>query len=176
MPVVRTRQEAAEILGITPRVLSLWARDTWFPADATEQDGRGRRINWNTDAIAAARDAMGRKGSEPAETARRLKLATDQEKLKQAELATRSREIDLAVKEGALIPRYAVELHFATLLTELGDWCNQIPDLVSADVCRKCRRKLRARVADELNRRRHELAAELQRAARELDARPAAGG
>lgn len=173
MPVVRSRKEAAEILGIVPRVLGDWARAPWFPEGATERDAKGKRFNWNTEVIAHARDAMGRKGSTSAEESHRVKLLTDEEKLERQKIARRHEELELAEKEGELVPRRAVELHFATLLTELGDWCEQLPDLIAGDVPAKIRPKLKARIKDELDRRRRELSAELQRQARELETRKA---
>lgn len=171
MPVVKSRKEAAAILGVTEKALGNWATEAWFPEDATGRTPKGARVDWDTDKIAQAREVQQRKGSAPAEAAKRLKLATDHEKLKQAELQTRRKQIELAVEEGELVPRRAVELHFATLLTELGDWCEQLPELVAADVPAKVRPKVKARIKDELDRRRRELSAELQRQARELDSR-----
>ena len=165
MPVVSQRKEAARILGITARVLGDWAKEAWFPADARTAAG------WDTDKIAEAREVQHRKGSVPAEAAKRLKLATDHEKLKQAELQTKRKQIELAVEEGELVPRRAVELHFATLLTELGDKCEQLPELIAGDVPAKLRPKLKARLREELERWRRELAAELKRQAQELDSR-----
>lgn len=151
------------MLGITDRVLGLWASEPWFPQDGRTSSG------WNVPAIRAARDAMGRKGSEQSDQSKRLKLASDAEKLKQAQYETRKRELDLRVKEGELLPRRGWELFAAQLLTALGDWCDQLPELLSADVPRKYRKKVRERAKQELDLKRRELRDELERKAKELD-------
>ena len=119
--------------------------------------------------IAKARNEQGLKGSEESEAAKQLRHDLQDEKLKQARLQTQQEELKLREKEGELLPRAGWELFAATLLTELGDWRDQLPDLIAADFPRKYAPKLRARLKDELDRRCIELAKELERKARELD-------
>lgn len=160
---VKTQRAAASKLNIDERQLRRWMKETWFPADGKSADG------FDVGSIAAARDAMGRKGSAEAKAARDLKLQTDRERLKQAELKTKAAQLQLRQTEGELIERDAVELHFALMLTQLGDWCDQLPELIAADVPKSHRAKIRNRLKSELDRRRRELQSELKRAAAEFN-------
>lgn len=169
--IVATRKEAARLLGVTERQLGSWVHEPWFPAGAVGADARGNNRDWNVRAIRAARDAMGRKGSDLADTAQKLKLKTDHEKLKQAQIKTQAEELKLRQQQGELIRRDALELFASTLLTSLGDWCDQLPDLIAAEVPRKYRTALKERLRTELDARRTAAAAELATAARDFDNR-----
>lgn len=151
------------MLGIADRVLGLWANESWFPADGKTAGG------WNVPAIRQARDAMSRKGSEQSDRAKQLKQGLDAEKLKKATLERKQRELNLREQEGKLLPRAGWELFAAQLLTQLGDWCDQLPNLLAADVPRKYRKKVRERAKKELDLKRRELRDELERKAKELD-------
>ena len=161
--IIRQRKDAAKLLDISDRGLGLWAAQPWFPAAGRTAEG------WNVTAIREAREIHGRKGSEESDTAKRVRLGIDAEKLKQARIRTRKEDLNLLEQEKELLPRRGWELFASTLLTELGDWCDQIPDLIAADAPLEHQVKLRARLKDELDRRRRDLAHELERKARELD-------
>lgn len=162
--IVKRRKDAAALLGITPRVLGLWANETWFP-----EEGRTAGGGWDVAAIRAARDAMGRKGSERSDRAKEIKLAKDAESLRREILKRRTEELLLAERAVELVPRRAVELFCSTFLTAFGDWADQLPEIVVADLPKKQRPKLRKRLKEELDRKRRELRGELERHARELD-------
>ncbi|MBK8916476.1 MAG: hypothetical protein IPM64_18065 [Phycisphaerales bacterium] len=164
--LVRSREQAAEQLGVTGPALSQWKRQPWWPAGG-HVPGQG----WDVAGIRAARDAMGRKGSETSSQAAALKLATDTETLKHERLKTRLQEIKVAEAEGRLIPREAVELYIATFNTRFGDWCDQVPDIIAREAPAKFRKKIRERLQRELDGRRKALREELEAKARELDHR-----
>jgi hypothetical protein len=169
MPIVRTRKEAAQLLGVEDRTLANWSKEPWWPADATQQTPRGQRFNWNTDRISAARDAAGRKGSETADEAKRLRLAREREKLEQDRIATQHEQLKFDAAAGKVIPRAAEELFASTLLTELGDWCDQVPALIANTLPKQYRKKLSDRLKQELDDRRIALRETLVARARELD-------
>jgi hypothetical protein len=154
MPLVARQTEAALRLGVTPRTLRDWRQLDGFP-DCT----RG----YDLEAIQRWRQAHERKGSEAADAARKLKLAITAEKLRQMQLRTRREQLDLELKEGTLLPRKAVEQSVAVLLSALGDWCDQLPDLIAA-ICpnQRTAAKVRARLQQELDRRRAQLADDLK--------------
>lgn len=169
--ITPTRRAAAAALGITEKALQLWTQEPWFPAGAVGKDAKGNNRNWNVTAIRAARDAIGRKGSEVSDTAKKLKLATDNEKFQQAKIRTEQDRLALETTKGELIPRDALELFASTLLTSLGDWCEQLPDLIAAAVPKKYRKPVKDRLKQELDARRVQAAAALERAARDFDTR-----
>ncbi|CAK9008714.1 Terminase, partial [Durusdinium trenchii] len=148
---------AAKLLGITDRQLGNWSNEPWFPADGKTADG------WDVNIIASARDAVGRKGSDDSDAATKLRLATAAERLKLTKAKAQREELALEEDRGLLIPRPAIELFASTVLTELADWCDQLPDLVAASVPRKHRRAVRDRLRDELDQRRRELRERLER-------------
>ncbi len=160
--LVATQKAAAAALEITPRVLRMWQAESWFPPAGRAAAG------YDLAAIRAARDAMGRKGSAEAAAARAQRFDNDGERLKQGRFETRRRELQLQEIEGELISRRAVELHFAALLTALGDWCDALPDLIAGDFPKKQQAKLRRRLREELDRKRNDVRADLSRQARDL--------
>lgn len=158
---VPSQKNAAQQLGVTDRLLRDWQNEAWWhPAFRTS-------AGYDVAAIRAARDAMGRKGSEQSDAAKQIKLLTDREKLEQAKLETERKRRQERVDEGELLPRQALEIFAATLLTELGDWCDQLGGLVSAELPKKYRAKTAARIKAELDRRRRHVRAELERKAKE---------
>ena len=162
--IIKARGKAAKALGISDRQLGYWVNEPWFPESGKTAAG------WNISVIREARDEQGRRGSNISDVARKIKLAHDSEKLKQARLITESKQLANAVKRGELIERGSLELFAATLLTELGDWITQLPDIIELEVPKKYREKLIARVRAEFDSKRRQTAASLARYARELDA------
>lgn len=153
MSVIIQQKQAAEALGVTPRTLRDWQNVDGFP-----DCSRG----YDVEAIRTWRQANERKGSEPERVAKQIKLGVLAEKLKQMQLRTKKDQLDLDAKEGTLLPRKAIEQSAAVLLSALGDWCEQLPDLVAAIVSKKDQRKVRDRLKTELDARREQLADDLK--------------
>jgi len=156
MPLIVQQKEAAELLGVSSRTLRDWqaARDeNGFPDCSS---------GYETEAINAWRRDNQRKGSETSEAAKNIKLGTAAEKMKQARFDTRLKEMEVGKEEGTLLPRKAVEQSAAVILSSLGDWCEQLPDLI-AQICpnKKSAEKVRTRLKSELDRRREQMADDL---------------
>lgn len=161
--LVSTRNEAAKLLGVTPRQLGTWCHEPWFPADAKSKQG------WDVEKIRKARDAAGRKGSDISDEARRLTLEEKREKVERLRIHRERDQLKLERERGRLIPRAGVELFASTILTELADWCDQLPDVIGNTVPTKIRKTLKARIRDELDKRRTNLREQLEREAKNLD-------
>ena len=71
--------------------------------------------------------------------------------------------------EGKLVPRGALELLAATLLSELSDVFDQFPDLLAKHACESCSSTVCERATIDLRRIRETLRIKLEDAARELD-------
>lgn len=100
MPIVATRPEAAAILEVTEKSIGNWKKEPGFPH---RDDGQ-----YDTDAIAAWR-AETKSTSERAGTqAAEVRLHTAAEKLRIARIDRESKEIDLELKRGELMPRKLV--------------------------------------------------------------------
>lgn len=78
-------------------------------------------------------------------------------------------QMDRQEREYELLPRAAVELQFATLLTSLGDWCDQLPDKVGTIVPKQYAAKVRERLRTDLTQRRQQVHDELTRVAADWD-------
>lgn len=159
MPIIIEQKEAARVLGVTDRTLREWRTD--------HPDFPDCSAGYDTDAITAWRDAHAKKGSETDSAMLKLKLAQKAEELKQARIETQTKEHKLKVTEGELLPRPAYELFLATILASHADWCEQLPDLLAGDCCKKCKKSLAERVKKELDRRREQLAEDLKRSPQE---------
>lgn len=70
--------------------------------------------------------------------------------------------MQLEVLQETLLDRPTYELFAATLLTHLGDWCDQLPYLISGELPKSHRRKISDRLRRELDDRREQLAVELK--------------
>jgi hypothetical protein len=119
-----TQAGAARQLGITARGLRLWAAEAWFPKDAHTAGG------WDVEKIKAARDAEDRKGSpvDADREARRRRKDDLDAAIKQQILAQETMKRQQL--EGSLFPRAGCELVHSTILTSIGDRCDQLPELV----------------------------------------------
>src|SRR5262245_44365759 len=129
--VVQEQKEAARIIGVTARTLRDWMRD--YPDEVPDT-----RAGYEIDEWKAFAQTHGKKGSKEGETLRKLKVARQAEALKRDRVKTRHDELNLEVKEGGLLPRPTWELFGANLLSGLADWCEQIPDLIAGQCCKKC--------------------------------------
>ncbi len=169
--IVPTRKQAAALLGITERALADWVKEPWFPRAAVGQDGRGNNRNWDVAAIRRARDVAGRKGSDPQlEIAtRRAKAMKAVEDAKKAQIENDLRRLKLNREQGELVPRQALELFSATVLTSLSDWCEQLPDIIAGELPQKHRKRIHGRLKEECDHRRRQMALDLEQHAREYD-------
>jgi hypothetical protein len=161
--IIGTRKFAAEMLGVTARQLSNWTKEPWFPEDGRTTSG------WDVPLIRVARDAMGRVGSNGSDQAKKIKLASDGEKLKQAIIKTQIEDLKLKEQERELLPRRSIELFVSSFLTSYGDWAEQLPDLVVGDLPKRHRAAFKARLKDELDRKRDEMRVDLESKMREID-------
>lgn len=153
MPLVAQQTDAAEQLGITTRTLRDWMRLPGFP------DCSG---GYNVGSIRQWQESNARKGSEPEDAYRKIKLATAAEKLKQAQIETRDSQLRLEAKEKTLLPRQAIERSAAVILSGLVDTCEQLPDLVAALVSKSEQAKVREFIKRELTELRVRIAADLR--------------
>lgn len=122
--LIATQGEAARLLGIATRTLRLWEAEEWFPKDGRTPAG------WNVDKIKSARDANDRKGSPGSgdkEDRKRQRDETDLAIKKQILAQETMKRQNL---EGSLFPRAAVELVHSTILTQIGDVFDELPDLI----------------------------------------------
>jgi hypothetical protein len=154
--IVTEQKQAARILGVTPRTIRDWMRD--YPSEVPDTSA-----GYDIDAWRKFRESHGKKGSPEGEQLRKLKLARQAEALKRDRVKTRHDELNLEVKEGGLLPRPTWELFGANLLSGLADWCEQLPDLIAAQCCKKCGKTIGERLKKELNKRREQLAEDLRR-------------
>lgn len=155
MPIVKEQKEAAQILDVTPRTIRDWRE--------AHPDFPDCSNGYDTDAIEAWRQKLAKKGSEEGEQIRKVKLALGLEALKRERIATRRDENRLKAEEGEYLPRPTYELFGANLLSGLADWCEQIPDLIAGQCCKKCAKTIGERLKKELDRRREQLAEDLKR-------------
>lgn len=150
MPLIEQQTEAAARLKVTTRTLRDWRLVEGFPnCDA----------GYDLEAIQAWRRENERKGSESADAGKKISLGIKAEKLRQMQLRTKRDQLDLEAKEATLLPRKAVEQTAAEILSRLGDWCEQLPDLI-AQICpnKRSAEKVRAYLKKELDKRREQMA------------------
>ena len=134
--IVSSRNDAASLLGITPRVLGDWAKEPWFPADGKTPAG------WNVPLIRKARDTYGRKGSEQSEKAIKLKLDLNAQKLRRETTRADKEERDQQVAQGNLIPRDEYELAMIEQITMARDQILTLPKLLARIMPKKFHKKL----------------------------------
>lgn len=100
MPIVATRPEAAAILEVSVKTIGDWKKETGFP---TRDDSQ-----YDTDAIAAWRATVKATSERAGTQAAEVRLHTAAEKLRIARIDRESKEIDLELKRGELMPRKLV--------------------------------------------------------------------
>lgn len=100
MPIVATRPEAAAILDVTEKSIGNWKKEPGFPY---RDDGQ-----YDTDAIAEWRAATKSTNERAGAQAAEVRLHTAAEKLRIARIDRESKEIDLELKRGELMPRKLV--------------------------------------------------------------------
>ena len=154
MAIIQLRKDAADLLGITPRQLGEWKHEDGFPDCSNGYD---------VDAIAKWREERNRKGSAKSEVDQQLRRAMLVEKLKREKQKNYLDKLAIDEAEGQLLKREFVERFIAGLLSGLGDWCEQLPGLMEAELPAKYGKKLRARLESELRRMRDQMADDLKR-------------
>lgn len=154
MAIIQTRKDAADLLGITARQLGDWKHEDGFP-DCTN--------GYDIDAITKWREERNRKGSAKSEIDQQLRRALLAEKLKREKQKNYLDKLAIEEAEGQLLKREFVERFIAGLLSGLGDWCEQLPGLMEAELPVKYGKKLRARLESELRRMRDQMADDLKR-------------
>lgn len=153
MPLISQQTEAAESLDVSARTLRDWSRLPGFP-----DSSRG----YDIAAIQQWRQENERKGSESDSATKKLKLALLAEKVKQASVDTKLANLKLETAEGTLIPRKGVEQTAQIILSSLSEWCDQLPDLIAAQLPKKYQAAVAKDLKRELDKRRVELASELK--------------
>lgn len=152
--VITERKSAAKALGITERSLGDWKKQPGFPDTSAGYD---------IDAIQRWREAHQRKGSVESDQMLVVNKAIKLEKLKETQRKNRLLELEIQEEEGKLLPRHLYEAFIASLLSGLGDWCEQLPSLIETEVPAKYGKKVRTRIEKELRDMRDRLAEELKR-------------
>ncbi|WP_437224997.1 hypothetical protein SH661x_000414 [Planctomicrobium sp. SH661] len=161
--MIASRKDAAKLLGITDRQLGNWVHEEWFPPNGKTKAG------WDIELIRQCQEAAGKKGSELSDEAKRISLEEKKEKLGRIKIQRAREQLRLDRERGKVIPRPGVELFASTILTELADWCDQLPDLIANTVPAKLRKQLKNRIRDELDKRRTNMREQLEREAKHLD-------
>lgn len=159
-PVLLNQVEAARALGITDRQLRNWRNEADFP------DCSG---GYDVAVISAWRDKHCLSGSAGQLDMAEVKLAREREQLEIDRIKRARESLKLEAEEKELLPRRSWELFAATLLTNLGDWCEQLPDILAGVCTDDCREGVRERLAGELDDRRRDLREELGRKFAELE-------
>ena len=152
--VVKTRKEAAAALEITERALGDWKKQPGFPDSSKGYD---------LDKIKVWREEHQRKGSAKDDTLIELNRQIKEEQLEALKLKRRSVLLEIDEAEGKLLPRAKYELFIAGLLAGIGDWCEQLPNLIEPLVPAKQAATVRDRLAAELRKMRDRLADDLKR-------------
>lgn len=159
-PVLLNQVEAARALGITDRQLRNWRNEADFPDCSAGYD---------VAVISAWRDKHCLSGSAGQLDMAEVKLAREREQLEIDRIKRAREALKLEAEEKELLPRRSWELFAATLLTNLGDWCEQLPDILAGVCTDDCREGVRERLARELDDRRRDLREELSRKFAELE-------
>jgi DNA-binding transcriptional MerR regulator len=157
--IVQTQLEAAQRLGVEDRTLRRWMKNPGFPECSAGFD------------IQAIRAFLAHQ-NKPAAELRSEYLEHDvsikRDRAEQERIKTANMRHEFLENEKQLLPRRAVELSIALILTRLRDWAEQLPDLVDGHCCRKCRPALGKHLKEELGRVQTEAARDLAN----LDAGP----
>jgi hypothetical protein len=93
----------------------------------------------------------------------KAKQAILKEKAEQEAIETALLRNKLGKEEQNLIERRTIELAIATILTQFGDWCEQLPEIIDGECCKSCKAKIGKRLKEELDKRREDLADDLAR-------------
>ena len=152
--LIKTRKEAAAALEITERALGDWKKQPGFPDSSKGYD---------LDKIKAWREEHQRKGSAKDDSLIELNRQIKEEQLEALRLKKREKLLELDETEGKLLPRARYELFIAGLLAGIGDWCEQLPNLIEPLVPVEQAATVRDRLATELRKMRDRLAEDLKR-------------
>ena len=165
--IIQGRNDAARALGVAPATLREWMRDPAFP-DCTNGHDIEAINAWR---IEKQNNRQGVNNSDELELKGKIQLQLSGEKLKQAIVETKKKQLELDVKEGQLFPRQAAELALATVFTELSDAWDQMSDVITttAKVPKKYQPALRRRIVEEFDAMRARLRDTVESTLRDLD-------
>lgn len=165
------QKAAAKALGVSAKTLQTWQEEPWFPAKGRTKDG------YDVAAIDRARKLNGRKGSDPQRSSRsdqlgQLKVAREAQRLKREQIACERDSLALRRECHEVIDRRSLELFASTFLTDFGDWCDQLPDVIAvkSGVPAKHRKAVSRTLKEALDGRRQQMKETLEARAREMDA------
>lgn len=156
MPVLREQKAAADALGVTPRTLRDWRAEPGFPDCSAGYD---------LDAIRRWRDEQTRKGSDEATQAKRLKLATQAQKLRLEKARADAAERAEQAAQGNILPRDECETAIAEMITLARDRLTALPKTLCRIVPRQYHRRLQDEGGKEIARILNEFSASLERTA-----------
>ena len=154
MAIIGTRKDAAKLLGVTEKALGNWKHEEGFP-DCS--------LGYDVDAIKAWREEWNRKGSGASDFDRQQRRELMAKRIESQTLKNYNENLDRLEREKQLLKREVVEQFIAGLLSGLGDWCEQLPGLMEAELPAKQGKKLRARLETELRRMREQMVEDLKR-------------
>jgi len=147
--VVSTLADVGRFFGVALQTVKQWRTET--------DPMPGRPGAFDLSEIARWRIARAERGGGPKE-------GTTKSRLEETNLAleVQRRKVQLDRLQETLVDRAAVELFCSTCLTHLGDWCDQLPQLVAAELPKSHRAKIANRIRRELDQRREQLSSDLR--------------
>jgi hypothetical protein len=146
-------------LGITTRSLQRYMKDPGFPDCSA---------GYNLPAIREWQALHAKPITQARSAAIELDLRTKRWKEKRERIRARKEQLQIEQLEGELLPRRTFELAIAQILTRIGDWAEQLPELIRGECCEVCRDKIEGLLRKELNAERQTAANDLSN----LDASP----
>jgi len=151
MPIVKTRKEAAEVLGVDERSIGNWKLEDGFPS---RDDGQ-----YDTDKIVAWRAATKQQRSKVTEFSEQVSLKTKATRLQILELKRQTDEMELELRRGNLMPRELVRELLSILTGRIRD--------ASASLTRQGNIQAAKVIADQLSVAEKQINDRLDRAIRE---------
>ncbi len=148
----------ADHFGVDVRSVRYWLEKSDFPR---RPDGK-----FDVDAITAWRATQPKMAAQSGplgQASAALNLQIKQEQLATAKEKRLKAQRERETFEGELLPRRAWETFAAQLLSELGDWCEQLPELAEQQVPKKYRASFRKWLEGQFEMRRAQLADDLKR-------------
>lgn len=167
MPLLKGQQAVADHYGCDARNVRYWLSNyTDFPKPVNGVYDTDKIDAWQANQpqmLLRSGGKMDGAGGDLAKANSALTVQLKQQKVEQAKEAALKARREREVYEGTLLPRRAWETFAALLLSELGDWCDQLPELAAQQVPKKHQAKMRQWLEEQLNTRRAQLAEDLKR-------------
>lgn len=148
--LVRTRIEAAKLLGVTEKTLGNWKKLPGFPECSSGYDLAKIKL-WRT--------AHSLSSDKESAEARRIRLAIQKEKLRQEKIKADRAERDDEIARGNILPRDEWELFVREIIHLTRDQLISIP----TSLCRGIPRKYHAKLRSEGRRRVEKILLEFSR-------------